>query len=383
MGIRIIFPVTASIVSEVGQVGLNKAATYSGWIMSVYSIMQLVFSPVLGGLSDRFGRKPVLLLSLAGSCINYLFLSLASTIPFLFVGRIIGGICGASLTTCFAYIADISPPSKRAQNFGLVGTAVGLGFIIGPFLGGMLSEYGTRVPFIIASLLSLLNFLYGFYVIPESLKFENRRKFDIKRSNLLGVFIQFKKDKAPRKLLLVLFFIYMAGQTFPAVWPFYTKLLYNWSDLKIGYSLAFAGVMVAIVKGTFVKWSQEQLGSVRSVYIGLMFTMLGLSLFAIADQPWMVYAFLIVYCLGGIAPPSLQGIISRQMPDSEQGELQGMIISLISLSAIFSPLLMTTIFYFFTKSNSNIYFPGAPFAVAALIVFFGMFIYMRMYKEKK
>lgn len=381
IGIRIIFPVTASIVSEVGHLSLHQSVTYSGWMMSAYAIMQLVFSPILGGLSDRFGRRPVLLLSLAGSGINYLFLSLANTLPLLFLGRIIGGICGASLTTGFAYMADISPPEKRAQNFGFVGTAVGLGFIIGPFLGGILSEYGTRAPFVAASFLSLLNLVYGFFIIPESLKLQNRRVFDIKRANLVGVFIQLKKGKVPVMLLVVLFFIYIAGQTLPAIWPFYTKLLYNWSDLKIGYSLAFAGFMLALVKGTLIKWAQEKFGATRSVYIGLLFSVIGLSLFAIENQPWMAYVFIIIYCLGGVASPSLQGIISGKIQADEQGELQGIIISLISVANIFSPLLMTSIFYFFTENNSAIYFPGAPFFFAAFIIFLGFLIYANEIKK--
>lgn len=383
IGTRIIFPVTASIISDVAHVSLNKAVTYNGWIMSSYAIVQLLFSPVLGSLSDRFGRRPVLLLSLAGSAVTYLFLSVATTLPLLFLGRIIGGICGASLTTSYAYIADISPPEKRAQNFGIMGTAIGVGFIIGPFIGGILSAYGTRIPFIAAGFLSLLNFMYVLFTIPESLKLNNRREFDIKRANLLRVFTQLKNGKAPRILLLVLFLSYLAGQTLPAIWPFYTKFLFNWSDLKIGYSLAFAGLLLAIVKGTLIRWTQKKVGSVYAVHIGLLFSMFGLSLFAVVCSPWMIYACMLVYCLGGIAPPMLQGIISGQMDENEQGELQGIIIALISLSTIISPLFMTFIFYFFTKKESSIYFPGAPFALAALIVFLGLLLYIRALKKEQ
>ncbi len=382
IGIRIIYPVAASIVSEVSRVSVNEAVTYSGWMMAAYAIMQFIFSPILGALSDRFGRRPVLLISLMGLGIDYLFLALANTLPLLFLGRIIAGICGASLTTSFAYVADISPPEKRAQNFGIIGAAIGLGFIIGPFMGGMLSEFGTRVPFFASAVLALLNWLYGFFILPESLKIENRRKFNLKRANPFGAFIHLKKNKAIRMLLIALFFIFISGQVMPAIWPFYTKYLYKWSDLEIGYSLAFVGVMVAIVKGGLIRWTQKQFGPIGSVYIGLLFYMVGLSLFAYANQPWMVYAFTLVYCLGGVAPPSLQAIISGRMLPNEQGELQGIITSLISLSNILSHLIMTHLFYFFTKENAPIHFPGAAFAAAALFVLFAFVLSMMELKKK-
>lgn len=368
IGIRIIYPVAASIIAEVSQVTVNQAVIYSGWMMAAYAIMQFVCSPILGGLSDRYGRRPVLLLSLAGLGIDYLFLAFANTLPLLFVGRIIAGICGASLTTAFAYVADISPAEKRAQNFGIISAAVGLGFILGPFLGGLLSEWGSRIPFLAAATLSFINWLYGVFILPESLKPENRRAFNFKRANPFGALIQLKRNKRIRTLLIVLFFLFMATQVMPSIWPFYTKYLYHWTDLQIGYSLAFVGVMVAIVKGGLIKWSNLRFGAVGSVYLGLLFNIAGLTLFALANQGWMVYAFTLVYCIGGIASPSLQGIISAKVPHNEQGELQGIIASLMSLSNIIAPLVMTHVFSFFTGSISAIQFPGAAFALAAVLV---------------
>lgn len=375
IGIRIILPSTATLISEVGNVNMDKAAVYGGWMMAIYAVLQLVCSPILGGLSDRFGRRPILLLSLAGTVINYAVLSSAQSVTHLFVGRTIGGICGASLTTSFAYMADISSAEKRARDFGLVGTAVGLGFILGPSLGGILSQFGTRVPFIGATILSFINLLYGFCTIRESLKSENRRVFDIKRANLLGAFRYLKKGKASRNFLLVLFLVYTAGQTLPAIWPFYTKLKYQWSDLQIGYSLAFVGVMIALIKGTLIKWSEEKFGSPRAITIGLIFNMIGLSLFALTAPAWAMYLFITIYCIGGIAPPLIQAAISTNTSPAEQGELQGVIISLISISNILSPLIMTSLFHYFTKDNTIAYFPGAPFAIAAFIVLLGVFIY--------
>ena len=325
IGIGIIFPVAASIITEVSHVSVNEATTYSGWMMATYAIMQFIFSPVLGGLSDKFGRRPVLLLSLLGLGIDYLFLAVANTLPLLFLGRIIAGICGASFQTSFAYIADVSPPEKRAQNFGMMGAAFGFGFIIGPFIGGMFSEFGTRAPFIAAACLSLLNWLYGFFILPESLKPENRRAFDIKRANPFGAFVQLKKNKQIRILVIGMFLLYLAGQVMPAIWPFYTKFLFSWSDREIGYSLAFVGVMVAVVQGGLIRWTQKKFGPIRSIYIGILLYMVGLSLFAFASQSWMLYVFTLVYCLGGIAPPSLQGIISGRMPANEQGDRKSVV----------------------------------------------------------
>jgi MFS transporter, DHA1 family, tetracycline resistance protein len=258
IGIRIIYPVAASLVAEVSGVSLTAAITYSGWMMASYAIMQFIFSPILGGLSDQFSRRPVLLISLMGLGINYFLLALANTLPLLFLGRIIAGICGSSLTTGFAYVADISLPEKRAQNFGIIGAAIGLGFIIGPFLGGVFSQFGTRVPFIAAACLCLVNWLYGFFILPESLPKESRRTFNFRRASPFGAFVHLKKNKAIRMLLLVLFFLFFAGQVMPSIWPFYTKYLYKWSDLEIGYSLAFVGIMVAIVKGGLLGWIQKK-----------------------------------------------------------------------------------------------------------------------------
>jgi len=382
VGIRLVYPVAASIVAEVGHVSVTEAITYSGWMMAAYAAMQFIFSPILGALSDKYGRRPILLISMMGLGIDYLFLALANTLPLLFMGRIIAGICGARFTTSFAYIADISAAEKRAQYFGVIGVAIGLGFTLGPFLGGLLSEMGTRVPFFAAAILTLLNWLYGFFILPESLKPENRRAFSLRRANPLGVFEHLRKNKALRMLFVVLFFLFLAGQVMPSVWPFYTKFVFKWSDLKIGYSLAFVGVVLAIVKGGLIKWSQNRFGDVRTVSVGLIFYMVGLSLFAFATQPWMLYVFSLVYCIGGIAPPSLQAIISGKMQANEQGELQGVITSLLSLANIISPLIMTNLFYFFTKENTSYYFPGASFAAAAILILIAFIIYLGEIKRK-
>lgn len=382
IGIGIIFPVAATIITEVSNVSVNEATTYSGWMMTSYALMQFIFSPFLGGISDKYGRRPVLLLALLGLGIDYIFLSFANTLVLLFIGRIIAGVCGGSFTTAFAYIADVSAPEKRAQNFGMMGAAFGFGFIIGPIIGGIASGFGSRVPFMVAASLSLLNFIFGYFILPESLKPENRRAFDIKRANPLGAFIQLRKSKNIRMLIVGMFLLYLAGQVMPAIWPFYTKFLFHWTDTEIGYSLAFVGVMVAIVQGGLIKQSQKWFGAQKAVIVGLCIYFVGLSLFALANESWMMYAFTFVYALGGIAPPTIQGIISGRVPANEQGELQGMMTALTSVSTILSPLLMTNLFYTFTKEKAPMYFPGVSFAAAALLVLLASMIIFKELKKR-
>jgi DHA1 family tetracycline resistance protein-like MFS transporter len=367
IGIGIIFPVAASIITDVSGLPVNEATTYSGYMMACYALMQFICSPTLGGLSDRYGRRPILLFSLLGLGIDYLFLAVANSLPLLFAGRVIAGICGASFTTGFAYIADVSPPEKRAQNFGLVGAAFGLGFIIGPLIGGIASQWGVRVPFMVAAFLSLLNFIYGYFILPESLKPENRRAFSFKRANPLGAFKQIQKNKRIRTLVFSMFLLYLTGQVMPSIWTFYTKYVYHWSDTQIGYSLAFVGIMIVIVQGLLIKRIQRFLGSINTIYFGLVCYFVGLVLFSFATQPWMLYAFTIVYCLGGVTPPSLQGILSNRVSANEQGELQGMMTALTSLSTILSPIIMTHLFYTFTKNDAPIHFAGAPLCCCCII----------------
>ncbi|MCC6253079.1 MAG: TCR/Tet family MFS transporter [Bacteroidia bacterium] len=372
IGIGIIIPVIATIISEIGQVPVNKATTYSGIMMTGYALMQFAFSPLLGSLSDRFGRRPVLLLSLFGLGVNYLFLTFAHTLALFFLGRVIAGICGASFSTAFACIADVSPPEKRAQNFGLVGAAFGLGFIIGPVLGGLFSEFGSRAPFALAAVLSFINCIYGYFILPETLKPDNRRPFNIKDANPFRTFIQLRNNKNIQPLVISMFLLYMAAQVMPSIWAFYTKFLYQWSDIEIGYSMGFVGIMITIVQGGLIRFSQKKLGTSKSIYFGLFMYVLGLALFSFANKAWMMYAYTFIYSLGGIAPPTIQALISSQVSPKEQGNLQGMLTSLNSLTSILSPLIMTNLFYQFTKNTQGIYFPGVSFAAAAIFVIIGI-----------
>ena len=374
IGFGIIIPVVPTLISELGHVSIPEAASYGGWLIAAFSVMQFLFSPVLGNLSDQYGRRPILLISLFGFGVDYLLTAFAPTIAWLFAGRIIAGIMGASFTTASAYIADVSTAENRAQNFGMIGAAFGLGFIIGPALGGVIATFGLRAPFIAAAILTLINWLYGYFVVPESLKLENRRKFDWKRANPLGSLKFFLRYKVILGLVASIILIYVAGHAVQSTWSFYTIEKYKWNAAMVGYSLAFVGLMVAFVQGWLIRFIIPKLGQERSVYVGLTLYAIGFLLFGIATQGWMMFAFLVPYCLGGIAGPSLQGIMSGQVPANQQGELQGALTSLISLTSIVGPLLMTSLFYYFSEPSADIYFPGAAMIAGSVLTIMSAFL---------
>jgi DHA1 family tetracycline resistance protein-like MFS transporter len=367
-GLGIIIPVMPKLIGQLTGEGLSVASEYGGWLTFAYAFMQFIFAPILGNLSDKYGRRPVLLLSLLGFGIDYLFLAFAPSIFWLFVGRIIAGIAGASMTTAMAYIADVSAPEKRAQNFGIVGAAFGLGFIIGPVLGGVLGQFGTRIPFFAAAGLALLNFLYGYFILPESLTKENRRPFNLKTANAWASLARLKRYPKVLSLAGALVLVYLASYALQSVWTYYNMYKFGWTEALVGYSLGFVGITIAVVQGGLIRIIIPKLGQERSLYIGLALYSFGYILFAFASESWMMFAFMIPYSLGGIAGPALQGIMSNQVPPNEQGELQGTLTGLMSLTAIFGPLLMTHLFSAFTGKQAYIEFPGAPFLVGAVLL---------------
>ncbi len=382
-GIGIIIPIIPDLINELTGASVSESAAIGGWLVFAYAVMQFIFAPILGGLSDQFGRRSVILISLFGFGIDYIFTALAPTLAWLFVGRIIAGIMGSSFTTASAYIADISAPENRAKNFGLIGAAFGLGFIVGPSIGGILGEFGTRVPFYGAAILTLVNWLYGYFVLPESLAPENRRKFSWKRANPVGTLVQIKKYPVIIGLVGSLVLIYIAAHATQSTWAYYTKERFNWNPAWIGYSLTFVGIMVAFVQGVLIRWLMPILGQNRSVFIGLFLYAIGFTLFGLATQEWMMFAFTVVYTMGGIAGPALQGIMSNEVPLSAQGELQGGLTSLISVTSIVGPPLMTTIFYYFTSANPfDIYLPGAPFFLGAILTLVSLLLAYRALSVK-
>lgn len=348
IGFGIIIPVIPKLIMGLSGKDLSHASQIGGWLMFAYAIMQFTFAPILGGLSDQYGRRPILLGSLFGFGIDYLFSAFAPTIGWLFVGRMIAGIMGSSFTTASAYIADVSPPEKRSQNFGLIGAAFGLGFIIGPAIGGFLGAYGPRAPFIAAACLAFLNWLYGLFILPESLKPENRRAFDWKRANPVGTLSQLRKYPIISGLLVSLVLLYIAAWAVQGGWSYYTMEKFQWDERMVGISLSVVGLITAIVQAGLIRIIIPKLGQQRGVYVGLSLYCFGFLCFAFATKGWMMFAALVPYCLGGIAGPSLQGIISTQVAPNVQGELQGGLTSMMSATAIVAPPLMTGIFSYFT-----------------------------------
>ena len=373
-GLGLIIPVVPKLIEDLMHTtNISKVALIGGLLTFSYAIMQFLFAPVLGNLSDKYGRRPILLFSLLGFGLDYLLLAFAPSIGWLFVGRIIAGITGASMTTASAYIADISTPETRAQNFGMIGAAFGLGFIVGPMIGGLLGEMGPRIPFLVAAGLALLNAAYGYFVLPESLDVSNRRAFDWKRANPISSLKNLSRFPAVAGLIISFFLIYVASHAVQSNWSYFNIEKFKWSPKMIGISLAVVGVLVSLVQGVLVRFVNPKIGNEKSVYLGLGLYTIGLVLFGLASQSWMMFAFLIPYCLGGISGPGLQAIISGSVPANEQGELQGSLTSIISITSIVGPLVMSNLFAFFTGPIAPFYFPGAPFMLAALLMLLSCF----------
>lgn len=359
---------------EVSGLNTSESSFIGGTLIATYGVMQFFFAPILGGLSDQYGRRPLLLIALFGLGIDYLIIVFAPSLAWFFAARIIAGICGSSITVANAYIADISEPENKAKNFGMIGAAFGLGFIVGPAAGGFLGEIGTRIPFMIASGLAFINMAYGYFVIPESLKEEDRRLFSWKRANPFGTVKQIFSYKRIIGLVISLFFIYVAAHATHTNWAYFTTEKFGWSPQDIGLSLGFVGIMVAIVQGGLVGPIVKKVGEINAVYTGFLFNAFGLLMMGLVPNGWMVYLVIVPYAFGGLAGPSLQSIMTGEVPKNAQGELQGGITSIMTLTSIVGPLLMTGIFRFYTNQENDIYFPGAPFILGTAIAILSIFI---------
>lgn len=385
MGWGLIIPVMADLIAQLKGIPVNVASTYGAFLLSAFAIVQFLFSPVIGNLSDRYGRRPILLISLLGFGIDYFILAWAPSYGWLFVGRIIAGITGASFTTASSYIADVSPDeTAKAKNFGLIGAAFGLGFVLGPALGGLLAHWGIRAPFYAAAALCLLNCLIGYFLLPESLDKEHRRTFEWKRANPFGSLKFLVKHPEIGGLALCFFLIYLGGQSVQSSWNFFTMYRFDWSEKMIGISLTVVGVLMAVVQAGLTRVVNPKLGNEKSTYLGLSLYIVGLILFAFATQGWMMFAFLVPYCLGGICGPSLQSVISGYVPSNQQGELQGALTSLMSLTTIFGPLVMNSTFAYFTSDKAPFHFPGIHFLIGAVCILGGLILANRaMTRGKK
>lgn len=382
IGFGIIMPVLPGLLMEITGEPLSANVQYGGWLMFVFAIMQFFFSPLVGNLSDRFGRRPILLVSLFIAGINYLIMGFAETLLLLFVGRIISGLGASSMSTCNAYIADITPAEDRATRFGLIGAAFGMGFVIGPVIGGYLGEFGTRMPFFAAAAISFANMAFGLFVLKESLPPENRRSLDLTRANPVGALIQIRAFPMVFGIVTVMFISSLAHHVLPATWSFWGIEKFNWSPKEIGYSLGFVGIGMVLVQGVLIRWVIPKTGPRVAAILGFSFSVIAFMGYAFAGQVRVVYVALIFGALGGFANPAMQGIASGQISADRQGQLQGGISSMISLTAIISPLIMTQTFGFFTD-KSGFYFPGAAFFLAAVLTLCALALFMHYTKSLK
>lgn len=341
VGFGLLIPVLPSLVVEFQGRNETTGSYAFGWLISSYALMQFIGSPLLGALSDRFGRRPVILIATAGSAIDYVIMANAPTLTWLFVARVIAGFTAGIMATANAYIADVTPPEKRAQSFGLLGAAFGIGFVIGPALGGFLGTHSLRLPFWFAAGCAALNWIYGFFVLPESLKPENRRPFSLKRANPIGALVALKRFPAVLGLVECFFIVTLAQVMLQTTWILYTTHRYNWNPLQAGLSLTFVGVASGLIQATLVKRIVPALGETRAVIAGFCISIVSYILYGLAPYGWMIYAIICVGAFAGIAQPALQAYITKHVPANEQGSVQGIFAGLASLAGIPGPFIAT------------------------------------------
>lgn len=383
IGLGIIIPVLPKLLQGLGHIDVREASRYNGLLTTDYAVMQLLFATLLGNLSDRYGRRPILLISLFGFGIDYAVMAFAPTITWLFVGRTISGICGASTSTATAYIADVSTGEKRAANFGLVGAASAMGLIFGIALGGYLGAINIRLPFIVAAGFAICNGFYGLLVLPESLSKRDRRRFDWKRANpLLSLLRIYHNQPGLAGLLFATGILYTAQKAVEYLLSFYVYQKFNWTLRSVGWLGVTIGLILVVIQGGLLRYTLPKYGQQKNIIAGLIFYVVGEVLIAFASHGWLLYIFMIPYCLGGLSGPAMQGLASDRVAKNEQGELQGAFAILNSISLIVGPLIFSYIFFYFTKKTSSIYFPGAPYIAAAILVLISTFITIRSFKRR-
>jgi DHA1 family tetracycline resistance protein-like MFS transporter len=381
IGMGLLIPVLPDVLRRFSS-DPSVVSSWFGWFIGVYSAMQFVASPVLGSLADRFGRRPVLLVSLLGAGLDYVLMAFAPNLGLLFAGRVVSGLTGASMTVASSYIADISDDSNRAANFGVVGAAWGLGFITGPAIGGLLGDWGASAPFLAAAALNLVNFAFGLFVLPESLPADERRPLDPGRLNPLASISRVLRPSPVLPLVLVYFLLWVGGNVHPCNWTLYTQARFHWTSREVGLSLSFVGLVIALVQGGLVKVAIERLGEKNALRLGTLVYVVGFALFGLATQGWMMYAILAFFGLSGLAMPALQGIVSRGVPANEQGELQGSLVSLGSLASIVAPTLYTPLFVHFTTPG-NARFEGAAYVGASVVCLVALAVVLAWREERR
>jgi len=369
MGIGIIIPVMPKLLLELVGGSLGSVAIYSGWLMFLFAALQFLTAPVLGNLSDCFGRRPVLLVSLAAYGLDLLIMGWAPTIGWLFVGRGLSGIFSATYVVASAYITDVTAPENRGRSFGWMGAAFGLGFVIGPAIGGILGDNAHRLPFFVAAGLAAANVVYGYFVLPESLDPANRRAFSLRRAHAVGALRRLFRYPVVGGLLVALLLFNIAHDANPATWTFATMDKFRWTAFDVGLSMTFMGTCVALSQGVALGPALRVLGERRAIIVGFTLAALSFLGFAFASQGWMMYVWMVPYAVGSIAGPATTAILSKQVPANVQGELQGALSALRSITSCFAPLLMTGLFSYFTNPDTPMHFPGASFLAAAILTF--------------
>lgn len=381
MGIGLILPVMPDLIQTLEAGDLGQAAVWGGLLATIFAVMQFLFGPVIGGLSDRFGRRPVLLTALVVMAFDYVLMAVAGTIWLLVIGRIIGGITAATQSAAAAYMADISKPEDKSANFGLLGAAFGVGFVFGPLMGGVLAEYGTRAPFWAAAVLAAGNAVFGYFVLPETVTDRIRRPFNIRRANPLGAFKQITQLPGLGRLMGMTFIYAIAFFVYPSIWAYFGKLQFGWGPGMIGLSLGFFGIGIAIVQGLLIRPIIARIGDRNAVILGLGIDVVAFIALGFVTNGWVALALTPLTALGSIAGPALQGIMSRTASDDQQGELQGALTSINAVASIVAPMMMTQTFFYFTHSNAVAYLPGAPFLLAAVLVVGAILVYLPMLRS--
>jgi DHA1 family tetracycline resistance protein-like MFS transporter len=383
MGIGLIMPVMPDLIQEIEGQGIGAAAVWGGILATIFAAMQFIFGPTLGSLSDRYGRRPVLIISLVIMAFDYVLMALAHTIWLLIIGRIIGGITAATQATSAAYMADISKPEEKAANFGLIGAAFGVGFVVGPLFGGLLAEYGTRAPFWAAAFLAAANAVFGYYVLPETVTDRIRRPFELRRANPLGAFKNIGDLPGLKRLMLITFVYTIAFFVYPGVWAYFGAERFDWGPGMIGLSLGVFGIGIAIVQGLLIRPILRRIGERNAVIFGLSIDVMAFVALAFVTNGWVALALIPLTALGSIAGPALQGIMSRTASDSQQGELQGTVTSINAVATIVAPMMVTQTFWYFTAGDGPFYLPGAPFLLSAVLTIGCIFVFMQTPRPKR
>ena len=376
MGIGLIIPVMPELLREIGGGDLGNAAIWGGVLSTVFAAMQFLVGPTLGSMSDRYGRRPVLLISLVVIAVDFVVMGLAHSIWLLVITRIVGGIAAATQSTAAAFIADISTPENRSANFGILGATFGVGFVLGPLLGGLLGEFGFRVPFFAAAGLATFNLILGYFVLPETVTDKIRRPFDPARSNPLGALRQIRKITGLARFLVVFFLYEFAFYVYPAVWVYFSKTQFGWNSAMIGLSLASFGISIAVVQGLFIRHIIPKLGERKTIVFGLVFNISVFLVLGFITSAFWAFLLAPVSALGAIVIPAMRGIMANKAEDNQQGEVQGIVASTQSLAVIFAPLVLTYVFYASTRPESSFNLPGAPFLFSAAIVSLSLAIFV-------